>query len=104
MTVGREVGELAFAEAGLTDRGLAWAREERGRHLRWAGLCLGWSGKGESNRERSGGWVWSEGCCPSHSPPWAMGAIKRGVLSKKRTLLKGCFETVVMRERVPAPL
>lgn len=55
MTVGREVGELAFAEAGLTDRGLAWAREERGRHLRWAGLCPGWSGKGESNRERSGG-------------------------------------------------
>lgn len=28
MTVGREVGELAFAEAGLTDRGLAWARGE----------------------------------------------------------------------------
>lgn len=52
MTVGREVGELAFPEAGLTDRGLAWAREERGRHLTSGGLvCV----RGGQARERATG-------------------------------------------------
>lgn len=109
MTVTWEVWELAVAGAGLTVRGLAWAREERGRHLRWDGLwmlCV-WGGRGRERATGRGGWEGASGqkaAALLHSPPlWAMGAIKRGVLSKERTFPKGCFETVADEGACPTP-
>lgn len=97
MTVTWEVWELAVAGAGLTVRGLAWAREERGRHHRWDGLwmlCV-WGGRGRERATGRGGWEGASGqkaAALLHSPrPPGHGGHQAGSFEQGKNLPKGVF-------------
>lgn len=64
-------------------------------------VCV-WGGWGRERRSEGG--FGQKAAALHHSPPLAMGAIKRGVLSKERTFLKGCFETVADEGPCPSAL